>query len=200
MSTIEDKARAAKEHLGTVAGNPASQPNAPVAERKRIPMTLPMQRLSVPEINGYHLHWMLGKPERIQQALAAGYEYVAPGEIQLTDRMVGGDGLKGGNTDLGDRVSTLAAPIGGGEEDERGQPARLYLMKQKLEWYQEDQKIQQARNDGVVDALTAGFQQGGVGGRADGETAEDMARRYAGHGGRKPEIPNLFRRKTGGKS
>lgn len=199
MGTLEDKARAAKEHLDTVATNPATRAAAPASERKRTPMTLPQQRLAAPDIPGYHTHWMLGKPERIQQALAAGYEFVHHSDTQLNTRAVGGDGLKEGNTDLGDRVSTLAAPIGGGEEDEKGQPARLYLMKQKLEWYEEDQKILQARNDGVVDALTAGFQQGTVGGQAQGETKEDMAKRYAGHGGRRPELPELFRRKIGGK-
>ena len=199
MSTIEDKARAAKQHLDKVAANPASPVAEAPAARRRVPLTLPQQKLWVPEIPGFHLHWFNGRPERIQAAQAAGYEFVDQSEVegQLTDKSLGGDGLKGGNSDLGSRVSTLANPFGGGDEV-GGQPARLYLMKQKQEWYEEDQKLLQARNDSVVDALTASFRTGVVGGKADGETSEDLANRYVGQqGGRIPvKIPDLLRRKT----
>ena len=198
MSTIEDKARAARENLASA--NPSNAAKASPAERKRIPLTLPRSRLAVPEVPGYHLHWFEDKPGRIQAAQDAGYEFVDQEEVNLTDRTIGGDGLKGGNTDLGSRVSTLSAPVGGAT-DAQGQPMRLYLMKQKLEWYIEDQKILQARNDQIVDSLTVAFREGQVGGRAEGETAQDAAARYVGHGGvRGVKIPELFRRKTGPRS
>lgn len=203
MSTLEDKARAAKEHLTTqTTDNPASRAGSTLADgRKRVPMTLPTQRLAVPEIPGYHTHWMLSNPDRIQQALNAGYEFVEQAEVagKLSVRLIGGKAEDSTSSDMGSRVSTLANPTGGGDLD-GGQPARLILMKQKLEWYEEDQRLLQARNDSVVDALTASFRGGVVGGKADGETNEDLQQRYVGlGGGRQPvKIPELFRRKGPG--
>lgn len=203
MSTLEDRARAAKEHLASDrTDNPASRQGATLADgRKRVPMTLPQTRLSAPEIPGYHTHWMFGSADRIAQAEAAGYEFVLPAEVRgkLSARITGvGSPADGDSSDLGDRVTTLANPHGGGEVDGTGQPARLVLMKQKLEWYEEDQRLLQARNDSVVDALTASFRSGTVGGKADGETSEDMAQRYVGQSGgvRGVKIPDLFKRKT----
>lgn len=195
MSTLADKARAAKEQMAG-SQNPADSVVQEAPQRRRIPMTLPQTKLSAPDIPGYHTHWMAGTPERLQQAYDAGYELVDRSEVKLNESSIGGDGLKGGNTDMGTCVSKLANPIGGEGALPDGQPLRLYLMKQKLEWYEEDQKILQARNDSVVDALTASFQDGTVGGRAEGETTGDVAQRYVGRGGvRGAKIPELFRRK-----
>jgi hypothetical protein len=38
--------------------NPSNRSASP--ERKRIPMAVPVQKLSVPDIPGYHLHWFQG--------------------------------------------------------------------------------------------------------------------------------------------
>ena len=59
--------------------------NAAGTERQRIPMSLPMQKLAVPELEGYHLHWMLGTTTRINQALRAGYEFVDPSEVDVVN-------------------------------------------------------------------------------------------------------------------
>lgn len=198
MSTLEEKQRAAKEHLDKVSVNPASTTAAPAAERKRIPMTLPQQRLAVPEIPGYHLHWMKGTPERLRQAENAGYEYVDQSEVDLNDPSIGGTGLKG-HSDMGTRVTRLANPVGGGEDDGHGQPLTLVLMKQKEEWYLEDQKLLQARNDSVVDALTAGIRSGTVGAdQAGGDTSmnyvDQKRTRLAEE--RRSKIPDFFRRKS----
>lgn len=168
--------------------NPANAPQATKAERKRIPMTAPQRKLAVPELPGYHLHWMLGTSSRIAQAQAAGYEFVDASEVNITNLRLGDDVTKSGNTDLGSRVSIVAGSETGGD----GQPVRLYLMKQRQEWYEEDQKLLQSRNDSVADTLTANFRQGTVGGPAEGETTEDMANRYVNR--RRSRVPDFFNR------
>lgn len=168
--------------------NPAERPAKDPAERRRVPFTTPIRKLEVPELPGYHLRWVLGTPQRIGQALQAGYEFVSPDEVQLNNSLLGDDPLRSGNTDLGSRVSVVAGGV-----DETGQALRLYLMKQKLEFYLEDQAVLDRRNAAIADALLASFTQGTVGGPAPGETAQDMAARYVDRS--RTRIPDLFRRK-----
>jgi hypothetical protein len=123
-----------------------------ISERKRIPMSLPRQRLSVREIPGYHMYWMRGTSERISQALNAGYEFVSPDEVNLTNSALAGSATLSGNSDLGSRVSVIA----GGEIDADGQPVRLYLMKLAQEYYEADQAIQARQNDALIETLQAG--------------------------------------------
>jgi len=90
---------------------------------------------------------------------------------------------------MGSRISKVA----GGGDMTSGQPTRLYLMKQKLEWYEEDLKLVEKRNDAVMDALTSAYKTGGVGGPAEGETASDLASRYVDP--RRLKLPEFFRKK-----
>ena len=101
----------------TEVHNPANPSPAAVAKSlpKRIPMSLPQARLSVPEIPGYFQYWFLGLA-RVQRALKAGYEFVDESETDLTDRSVAG----GQGQDMGTRVSIIA-----GDELEDGQPIRV---------------------------------------------------------------------------
>lgn len=169
--------------------NPSVQPGKTAGERKRIPLTLPTQKLQVPEIPGYHLHWFRGTQARIQQAQNAGYDFVRPEEVQINNVSLGGDASKTGNTDLGDRVS-----VAGGDIDDKGDAVRLYLMKQPMEFHLEDKKILQDRNDSIADTLTASYKTGQVGaGREAGETKEDAGLRYVGS---RTKIPEMFRRKA----
>ena len=123
-----------------------------VTDRTRIPMSTGQQKLSVPEIPGYHLHWMRGEPERIQQAMAAGYTFVEADETNQVNLSLGGDAKKSGNTDLGTRISALA----GSELGNDGQPLRLYLMKLPEEWHQEDLKAQEDKSNHIRRALMSG--------------------------------------------
>ena len=50
MSTLEERAAAAKDKMQ--ASNPSVAPAATAGERKRIPMSLPQQKLAVPGISG----------------------------------------------------------------------------------------------------------------------------------------------------
>ena len=161
--------------------NPANPVGTPVATRKRIPMSLPMQKLQVPEMPGYHLHWMLGKPERLLQADRAGYEFVNAEEIDINSVAIGGDASHSGSTDMGTRVSVIA----GGDIDGSGQPLRLYLMKQKSEWYEEDQNLLVEKSEAIADTLRAGI-------TAAGESGADKAQRYVDKS--RTQLPSLFKK------
>jgi len=110
--------------------NPGSARDARPAERKRIPMSVPVQRLEAPEIPGHHLHWFVGSQERLQRAIDGGYEFVDERELKINNVSLGGDSTASGNTDMGSRVSVIS----GQELGKDGQPTRLILMKIKQEW------------------------------------------------------------------
>ena len=122
------------------------------AERTRIPMSLPQQKLSVPDIPGYHLHWMNGNPGRISQALAAGYEFVEPGEVEVNNFGLADNAGADGNTDMGTRVSIVS----GQDVGQDGQANRLYLMKIRQDWWGEDQAKLEDRNEQIATTLRGG--------------------------------------------
>lgn len=105
--------------------------------RQRIPMSVPVPRLAVPEIPGFKLRWFYGDPGRIQRAMQGGYEFVNRDEVALNNRdLLGSDSAMSGNTDMGTRVSIIS----GGDVGADGQVARMYLMKIPLKFWLEDQK------------------------------------------------------------
>ena len=162
--------------------NPATSPAAK-QERKRIPMSVPVQKLETAELPGFHLHWFRSDAERIQRALDGGYEYVDTREIQPNSVSLGGDSAVSGNTDMGSRVSIVS----GQEVGKDGQPARLILMKIKQEWYDEDQALLEARNTQVRDTLVGGMM------GAEKDSAGDTAHRYVDKS--RTQIPEFFKRK-----
>tara|TARA_R110000868_G_scaffold13014_1_gene61242 strand:- start:4972 stop:5427 length:456 start_codon:yes stop_codon:yes gene_type:complete len=147
-------------------------------------MSVPVQKLEVPEIPGYHLHWFLGSPDRLERAAAGGYEFVDEREVKINNVSLGGDSAISGNTDMGSRVSIVS----GQEIGKDGQAVRLTLMKLKMEWWEEDQKLLEARNTQVRDALVGGM----VG--ADNDSAQDKRQRYVDS--TRTEIPDFFKRKV----
>jgi len=167
--------------------NPATvrQAGRPEGERKRVPMSVPVQKLEVPDIPGYHLHWFTSDPARIQRALDGGYEFVDEREVQTNNVSLGGDSAASGNTDMGSRVSVVS----GNELGRDGQPGRLMLMKIKQEWYEEDQKLVEARNTRVADALT-----GGMIGIDTAKDRGDAGNRYVNKS--LTSLPDMFKRKA----
>lgn len=159
--------------------NPATA-QAPDAERKRIPMSVPVQRLEAPDIPGYHLHWFTGSPERLQRALDGGYEFVDERETKINSVSLGSESTRSGNTDMGSRVSVVS----GQEVGKDGQPTRLILMKIKQEWWEEDQKLVEARNEQVAAALRGGL----LG--AEKDAPGDTGLRYVDK--LRTKIPDLF--------
>lgn len=151
----------------TPSNNPANALRRAVTDATRRPMSMPQLSLAVPEIPGYYLYWHLST--QVEQALAAGYEFVESEEVSLSNRGVANDQELDGNDDLGSRVSRIA---GAGE----GVNApRLYLMKLRNEWREKDVAAMGARNEAVAASIRGG-QVGGDG--APAETAADKGRKY----------------------
>lgn len=160
----------------------------PPAERKRIPMSVPVSKLSVPAIPGWHLHWFVGEPGRIQRALQGGYKFVDESDIgALGSRILGSSPLETGNTDMGTRVSQVA----GDDIGKDGQPVRLYLMKIEEEEWLKDQAALTApgsRIDNVRNSLLSGT----VG--ADRQNSEDRANTYLDP--KRTKLPDFLTRKS----
>lgn len=149
--------------------NPANAPEISSERRTRIPMSVPQQKLVIPEIPGFHLHWMLGTPERLAQAKRAGYVFVEHGEVEAVETGLANDALGDGSSDMGSQVSVVA-----GGTDGAGQPVRLVLMKLKQEWWDEDQRALEAKSDALIDSLRAGRIDAGQA----GELQSDRQKRY----------------------
>lgn len=154
MNPIE--ARAAELAATMQKSNPANLPER--APRQRIPMALPTLKLAIPEIPGYVLHWFRSTPQRIDQAIKAGYEFVERGEVEVNGIGLANSYDADGNTDLGTRVSVSA-----GSEGDGSNTSRLYLMKIKQEFWQEDEAAVQANHEQIASQLRGdkGFVQGG---------------------------------------
>lgn len=163
--------------------NVATKPEALKAERKRIPMSVPVQSLEVPDIPGFHQHWFEGNTARLQRALDGGYEFVDERDVNLNAVGLGGDSSVSANTDMGSRVSVVA----GQEIGPDGQPARLVLMKIKQEWWEADQQLIENRNMQVRDALLGGM----VG--AEHDAPGDSQHRYVDEA--RSTIPDFFKPK-----
>lgn len=163
--------------------NPASRAATTNAERKRVPMSVPVQRLETPDIPGYHLHWFLSTPERLQRAMDGGYEFVDEREMKINNVSLGGDSAASGSTDMGSRVSVVS----GQEVGKDGQPTRLILMKIRQEWWDEDQQLIEARNTKVRDSLLGGM----IG--AERDNRGDSQHRYVDKA--RTQIPEFFKPK-----
>lgn len=114
------------------AANPSN--SAPVAgTRKRIPMSVPMRRLEVPDMPGFHLHWF--KEINVPRAQAAAYEFVEMNEVSVNQTGVATSGEISGSADLGNRVRVL------GGVSELSHPEYLVLMKLREEYWNEDRAV-----------------------------------------------------------
>jgi len=134
------------------------------AIRKRIPMSVPRQKLEVPDIPGFHCHWMADRPGRVPQALQAGYEFVDMGEISVQNTGLADDISLDGNNDLGTRVSVIGGIGMGGDVE------KLYLMKIRQEWWDEDQAELRQKNDSIWQQIHRG--------EATSDTPGDASNRY----------------------
>lgn len=156
-----------------------------VSADNRVPMSLPLQKLEMPKIPGYHTHWMRADESRIRQAMRAGYTFVEQAdldEIGVAARNfdVAGDATANGNSDLGSRITVLS----GNETDATGRPVRLVLMKMPQEWRDADMKAQAESADRTVAALRSDQ---GVSQEEAAKRQHDMSNRYRGESNR-----NLF--------
>lgn len=126
--------------------NPTVDPTKKdVAEKRRIPMSVPRRKLEVSDIPGYHLYWFLD--QNVAAAQQAGYEFVDESEIELNQHGVGTSRDISGNADLGTLVKVVAGAGAGG----RGE--MLNLMKIKNEFYLADRKEIEARNAQILNSI-----------------------------------------------
>lgn len=150
----------------TAAANPANAPEKTLPERERIPMSLPIQKLAVPEIPGYHLHWMRGEPQRLNAALRAGYAFVEQDEVDLNTFGIAQGEEDSGHTDLGSRVSWVSG------RNEDGGAERLYLMKLPQKYREQDLAAHGQRQEVIAGQLR--------GDKGFSEAGGDNSNRYAG--------------------
>lgn len=121
------------------AQNPASPPDLIAlfdsGARERVPMSVPRQRLQVPEIPGYVLYWML--EENVSSAFQAGYELVKTDDVRLNQFNVATTLGVSGNADLGTNVTMMGNKP---SQENGGKAQMLYLMKIREDWYKQDQR------------------------------------------------------------
>ena len=141
---VEDIESGKKEEIQAVIRTEVER-KVEEAPRERFHFGVPQSKLGVmnPDKN-YHYHWINDTPGRIDMAQAGGYQFVPKGEVTLLPGVVSKD------SDLGDRVSAVVG------RNEDGTPLRAYLMKIRLEWYEESQALLQAKSDATDKAIRAG--------------------------------------------
>lgn len=163
------------------AAQPASNPSTPretrVTEATRIPMSIPNQKLAVPEIPNWYLYWF--RTDNVDRALRAGYVFVEQDEVEVANSAVADTLSQSGSTDMGTRVSIAA---GAASFDAKGQSERLYLMKLPMEWHLKDMEARDEANERVARQLRGGI--------VGAENDPDKGRRYMKAG------QDLFFRKT----
>jgi hypothetical protein len=128
--------------------NPANAAPEAKGNRKRIPMSTPVRRLEVPELAGYHMHWM--RESEIPRALQAAYQFVEFDELPVNQRGVGTDTQVTGNSDMGSQIRV----VGGVGQD--GRTEYLVLMKLAEELWLEDCKIKDERNASIMNGIFRG--------------------------------------------
>lgn len=139
QTDIANLATGKAPEVDTTLQNPSIPQGEVMKEaRKRIPMSVPVRKMEVEEIPGFHLYWFV--ESNVPRAIAAGYEFVKANEVPLHQRNPANPAENSGNNDLGTNISMLAG------KDEGGRPIMQILMKIRLEWYQEDQKALQEIN------------------------------------------------------
>jgi hypothetical protein len=117
----------------------------PKKERtKRVPFGVPRSKLSVgKQIEGFHLRWINDEPGRIPKAMASGYVFVEPHEVDWEST--------GADPNLDENKIGI---IAGTNKD--GSTMYAYLMKTPMEFFEEDQQYVQ----GQLDAIDAGIRGG----------------------------------------
>lgn len=119
---------------------------ATTQRRQRVPLGGHRRRLNIPakleNDDKHHYHWFNDVESRVEDARAAGYEFVTKKELGLED--VGDPDLHNQNSDLNSRVS------------KRLRDFVVYLMRIPIEFYNEDQKLKHEHADQIDEAIYGG--------------------------------------------
>ena len=119
------------------------------AARKRVPFSGHYAKLEVNDKDpNYHYYWHKDSGDTLRRALAAGYEFVdMRGQNRLAPENLNNRDLNVANHSIVGRYE-----INGGK-DEWGREFSLVLMRQPMEFHQEDQKLRDAKSDEVDAAI-----------------------------------------------
>ena len=142
-------ARVSKDESVVVEGFVEATPVAQATRRRSSVFNGTASKLQVQGeklvAQGYHLHILNDTAGRIQAALDNGYEFVLSHEVDGI-----GSNVTSRNTDTGDKIRFLVGTL------ENGGPMYAYLMKIKQEWYDEDQRELQSKNDMIDNSIRGG--------------------------------------------
>lgn len=106
--------------------------------RKRVPFGTPRSKLVVPvKPEGYHLRWVNDDVGRIYAAQNGYYEFCSPEEVGMESTEDG-------------KVKVLVG------KTPQGTPMFAYLMKIKIEYYEEDKQAINAQQDAFEAAIRRG--------------------------------------------
>jgi hypothetical protein len=94
--------------------------------------------------SGYHPHWRNDMDGRVQEALANGYEFVHPDEVEEVHLRISAQEM------TADKVSRVVG------HTDRGDPIHAFLMKIRKEWHAENMAFYQKRNDAIDRAIRSG--------------------------------------------
>jgi hypothetical protein len=136
----DTKSRAARAQARAPRAEDREEAKPP--RRRRVPLGAPNFKLSAPPREGYHRHWINDSGSRLAQAEAGGYTFVEDADDAL------------GKSDPGTKTSVIAGTL------PDGSPMRTYLMEIPLEYYEEDQKAEQAQIDQFDQELRRGVVRG----------------------------------------
>ena len=84
---------------------------------------------------GYQYRIVNDTGDRVQELLDAGYEFVDANAVRIGDKRINSTKPEGTHAQVS---------VGGG--------VRAYVMRQKLEWFEEDQRAKQAKVDEIEKA------------------------------------------------
>ena len=87
--------------------------------------------------DGYHYRIVNDTGDRVQQLMDAGYEIVDASSVQVGDKRINSTSPEG---------TQAQVSVGGG--------VKAFVMRQKLEWYNEDQAAKQARVNQLEETTT----------------------------------------------
>lgn len=93
---------------------------------------------------GFHPYWRNDMDGRVQEALANGYEFVSPEEIEEVNLRISALELST------EKVSRIVGYT------DRGDPIRAFLMKIRKEWHEENMAFYAKRNEAIDRAIRSG--------------------------------------------
>lgn len=117
-----------------------TESNRKTTKRERVPFGGPRRRLTINDQDPrYFYRWFNDQEDRIERALAAGYEFVKKGDVVVGDKDVHNQ-----DSDLNSRTSKKLRNF------------TVYLMRIPKELHEEDLAVKRAEADKIDEAIYGG--------------------------------------------